>query len=59
VFAIVDENGKLWITNSEGPVLLRSAAEEAARAWVFPPYTFGGKTVRIAGYIVFEFNLSP
>ncbi len=57
VFAIVDENGKLWITNSEGPALLRPAAEEAARAWVFPPSTFAGKPVRIAGYIDFEFKL--
>lgn len=57
VFAIVDENGKLWITNSEGPALLRPAAEEAARGWVFPPSTFGGKPVRIAGYIDFEFKL--
>ena len=57
VFAIVDENGKLWITNSEGPVLLRPAAEAAARAWVFPPSTFSGKPVRIAGYIDFEFKL--
>ena len=56
VFAIVDENGKLWITNSEGPTLLRQAAEEAARAWVFPPSTFAGKPVRIAGYIDFEFK---
>lgn len=57
VFAIVDENGKIWITNSEGPVLLRPAAEEAARGWVFPPSTFAGKPVRIAGYIDFEFKL--
>lgn len=57
VFAIVDENGKIWITNSEGPVLLRPAAEEAARGWVFPPSTFSGKPVRIAGYIDFEFKL--
>ena len=57
VFAIIDENGKLWVTNSEGPVLLRSAAEAAARAWVFPPSVFGGKPVRIAGYIDFEFKL--
>ena len=57
VFAIVDENGKLWITNSEGPTLLRPAAEEAARNWVFPPSTFSGKPVRIAGYIDFEFKL--
>ena len=57
VFAIVDENGKIWITNSEGPVMLRPAAEEAARGWVFPPSTFAGKPVRIAGYIDFEFKL--
>jgi len=56
VFAIVDENGKIWTTNSEGPALLRTAAEEAARAWIFPPSTFAGKPVRIAGYIDFEFK---
>ena len=57
VFAIIDENGKIWITNSEGPVLLRAAAEEAARNWVFPPSTFGGKPVRLAGYLDFDFKL--
>ena len=57
VFAIVDENGKIWITNSEGPVMLRHAAEEAAKGWVFPPSTFGGKPVRLAGYLDFDFKL--
>ena len=57
VFAIVDENGKIWITNSEGPTLLRAAAEEAARNWTFPPSTFNGKPARIAGYLDFEFKL--
>ena len=57
VFAIIDENGKIWITNSEGPMLLRQAAEEAARAWTFPPSTFGGKPVRLAGYLDFDFKL--
>jgi TonB family protein len=57
VFAIVDENGKIWITNSEGPTLLRRAAEEAARGWAFPPSTFGGKPVRLAGYLDFDFKL--
>ena len=57
VFAIVDENGKIWITNSEGPTLLRKAAEEAARNWAFPPSTFGGKPVRLAGYLDFDFKL--
>ena len=57
VFAIIDENGKIWITNSEGPTLLRKAAEEAARGWTFPPSTSGGKPVRLAGYLDFDFKL--
>jgi Gram-negative bacterial TonB protein C-terminal len=57
VFAIIDENGKIWVTNSEGPTLLRPAAEEAARNWTFPPSTFNGKPARIAGYLDFEFKL--
>ena len=57
VFAIVDENGKIWITNSEGPMMLRQAAEEAARGWIFPPPTFGGKPARLAGYLDFDFKL--
>ncbi|HEX5887372.1 MAG TPA: energy transducer TonB [Pyrinomonadaceae bacterium] len=57
VFAIIDENGKVWVTNSEGPVLLRTAAEEAARAWTFPPSVVGNRPVRLAGYLDFEFKL--
>ena len=57
VFAIIDENGKIWVTNSEGPTLLRAAAEEAARNWLFPPSTFNGRPARIAGYLDFEFKL--
>lgn len=57
VFAIVDENGKVWVTNSEGPTLLRKAAEEAARAWTFPPSMVNNRPVRLAGYIDFDFKL--
>ena len=57
VFAIVDENGKVWVTNSEGPTMLRAAAEAAAKSWTFPPSTFNGRPVRIAGYLDFEFKL--
>jgi hypothetical protein len=56
VFAIVDEKGKVWITNSEGPVLLRKAAEDAARNWTFPPTLFAGKPARLAGYLDFDFK---
>ena len=57
VFAIIDENGKIWVTNSEGPSLLRKAAEEAAKGWTFPPSLVNNKPVRIAGYLDFEFKL--
>jgi len=57
VFAIIDENGKIWVTNSEGPTLLRKAAEEAARGWTFPPSLVNNKPVRFAGYIDFDFRL--
>jgi TonB family protein len=57
VFAIIDENGKIWVTNSEGPLLLRQAAEEAAKSWTFAPPNVGGKPVRLAGYLDFEFKL--
>jgi TonB family protein len=57
VFAIVDENGKVWVTNSEGPTMLRRAAEDAARSWIFPPTLVTGKPVRVAGYLDFEFKL--
>ncbi len=57
VFAIIDENGKIWVTNSEGPMLLRKAAEDAARGWTFPPSMVNNKPVRLAGYIDFDFKL--
>jgi TonB family protein len=57
VFAIVDENGRVWVTNSEGPMLLRQAAEEAARGWTFPPSVVNGRPVRLAGYLDFDFKL--
>jgi len=57
VFAIVDENGKIWVTNSEGPSPLRRAAEEAAKGWTFPPSFVNSKPVRFAGYLDFEFKL--
>ena len=57
VFAIVDENGKIWVTSSEGPTLLRRAAEDAAKGWTFPPSFMNSKPVRLAGYLDFEFKL--
>jgi TonB family protein len=53
----VDEKGRVSVNSSEGPILLRRAAEDAARGWGFPPTVVGGKAVRISGFIDFEFKL--
>jgi TonB family protein len=53
VHVIVDETGKvIAVSRSEGPMLLRSAAEEAARQW-----SFEGISTRLSGYIEFNFTL--
>ena len=53
----VDEKGKVSVNSSEGPLLLRQAAEDAARGWGFPPTIVAGKVVRISGFIDFDFKL--
>jgi len=57
VHVIVNESGEVEITKSEGPTLLRQAAEEAARGWRFSPVYVEGKVVKLAGYIDFNFTL--
>jgi TonB family protein len=58
VYVALDESGKVSsIFRSEGPVLLKKAAEDAARKWKFPPMLVAGKPVRLTGYI--EFNFVP
>lgn len=58
VYLVVDEKGEvIEISRSEGPLLLRRAAEDAARLWRFEP-TAGTETPsRIAGYLDFNFML--
>lgn len=57
VHVVIDEDGKvLEVTSSEGPVLLRPAAEQAARTWRFPPTVLNSKPVRLSGYIEFNFT---
>jgi TonB family protein len=57
VKVVVDERGSVasiaWI---EGPMLLRQAAQDAARQWKFPPTIVDGRPVRVAGYIDFAFS---
>ena len=58
VYVIVDETGKvIEVSRSEGPILLRSAAEEAARRWTFERISTEGRPVRLSGYIDFSFAL--
>ncbi|MBD0372000.1 MAG: tetratricopeptide repeat protein [Pyrinomonadaceae bacterium] len=58
VFITVDENGQVSkIERTDGPSLLRIAAETAARQWKFQPVLIDGKPIRMTGYISFNFTL--
>ena len=54
---VVDESGSVAnIVWSEGPVLLRQAAQDALRQWKFQPVMVDGKAVRATGYVDFGFS---
>lgn len=57
VHVTINESGSVKVMNSEGPMLLRQAAEDAARGWQFPPFIVEGKPIPLAGYLEFTFNL--
>ena len=58
VYVTIDEQGNVSeVAGSEGPSLLRSAAEDAARRWKFSPTAVAGKAVRLSGFIEFNFTL--
>lgn len=58
VHVIVDENGKVvTVSGSEGPMLLRAAAETAARQWSFQVSSTERRPTRLSGYIDFNFTL--
>lgn len=58
VHVIVDETGKVvTVSRSEGPMLLRAAAETAARQWSFQVNSTEGRPTRLSGYIDFNFTL--
>lgn len=57
VYVVVDENGAVAaVQSTDGPVLLRKAAEDAARRWKFNPTVVDGQPVRVSGYISFNFT---
>ena len=58
VHVVVDESGKvIEVSSTEGPMLLRQVAEEAARQWYFEGIAGPGQQVRFTGYIDFNFTL--
>lgn len=55
---VMVEGGKVVaVTGSEGPLLLRQAAEDAARQWTFQAVSIEGRPARLSGYIDFNFSL--
>ena len=56
VQVMVDENGRIISASAvTGHPLLRSSAEQAARAAKFTPTILGGKAVKVSGVIVYNF----
>jgi len=60
VSIVIGENGRVIEANAvKGHPVLRAAAEEAARKWVFKPTLLDGKPVRQAGTLTFVFMPPP
>lgn len=56
---IVNEKGEVTDANAiSGPQLLRDAALQAARQWLFSPIEMGGAPVKSQGILTFNFTLS-
>ena len=55
---IVDEDGRVAkVAKTEGPPLLKRAAQNAVRKWQFTPFTRDGQPVKASGFVSFNFNL--
>jgi TonB family protein len=60
VEVIIGENGRVISAKAvSGHPVLRAAAEDAARKWVFKPTEVGGKPVQVQSALTFVFNLPP
>lgn len=58
VFLMLDEKGAVaTVERTDGPQLLRRAAEDAARRWKFRQTLVNGQPVRVSGFINFNFTL--
>ncbi|HVG29198.1 MAG TPA: TonB family protein [Pyrinomonadaceae bacterium] len=57
VYLLVDEKGEVAaVQRSDGPELLRRAAEDAARRWRFRQTVINGQPVRVTGSVAFNFT---
>jgi TonB family protein len=57
VIVEIDENGKVVSAKAtEGPGILRQAAENAARQWEFNPAKRNGIAIRSSQRLVFNFQ---
>jgi periplasmic protein TonB len=55
---VINESGDVAeVQSTSGPVLLQSAAKDAARKWKFKPFTRDGQPVRATGFVNFNFSL--
>jgi TonB family protein len=58
VYLEIDEKGAVKaVHRTNGPQLLRQAAEEAVRRWKFRPTVIDGQAVSVLGFINFNFTL--
>jgi protein TonB len=58
VYLEIDEKGVVKaVHSSNGPQLLRQAAEDAVRRWKFRPTVVDGQPVSVLGFINFNFTL--
>jgi predicted negative regulator of RcsB-dependent stress response len=57
VYVVVEGGKVVLVSRSEGPILLRQAAEDAARQWTFQKVSIEGRPTRLSGYLDFNFTL--
>jgi predicted negative regulator of RcsB-dependent stress response len=57
VYVVVEGGKVVLVSRSEGPILLRQAAEDAARQWTFQKVAIEGRPTRLSGYLDFNFTL--
>lgn len=57
VYVVIEAGKVVAVSRSEGPLLLRQAAEDAARQWLFQSVSIEGRPARLNGYIDFNFTL--